>query len=326
MRATTRLLPRGSTVETLALIVVILAVIAALGGLFWPGGEGPYTVTTYRGQEEEIFGRGIYRDSSVFNGAGARGTDVVTLLLVVPMIVIGLILHWRGSIRGTLLLAGGLTWTLYVYASMSLGTVAYNDLFLLHVTIFAVSLWALVMLLTDFDMTRFGERLLPGIPQRGLAIFLIASGAVTSAIWLIDPMSGLIAGEYPELLGVSTTMFTNAFDIAIIAPAVIITGLLVQRGRPAGYLFAVPLLILEALLAPMIVAQTLFQREAGVDFTPGQIVVMIGGFVALAVIAIWMVGRILGHIDDPVEWRPLGHRHDGGALARQEPKDTVRSL
>lgn len=311
MHRTARPLSGVPIVETLAVIVAGLAVVAALAGLFWPGGEGQFTVTTYRGQDVEIFGHGIYRDSSAFNGAGARGTDLVTFLIVVPMLAMGLVLHRRGSIRGTLLLAGGLTWTLYAYASMSLGTVAYNDLFLLHVVIFAASMWGLILLVTSVEPRGFGEHLRPDIPQRGPGTFLIASGAITAGIWLIEPVSGLFTGEYPELLGVSTTMFTHAFDTAIVAPAAIIAGLLVRRGHPAGYLFAVPMMILEALLAPAIVAQTLFQLDAGIDFSPVQVVVMIGGFAALAVIAIWMVARVFRSIEDPVGWRLSGHQHQG---------------
>jgi hypothetical protein len=301
--------------ESLVVLVAVLALIASLAGLFWPGGDGAFTVTTYRGQEEEIFGRGLYRDSSTFTGAAARGTDVVTLLIGVPMLVAGTMLHRHGSVRGTLILAGALAWMLYAYASTSLGAIAYHDLFLLHVAIFGASLWTFIHLLSLVEGRRFGARLLPGMPQRGLGVFLIISGAVTAAIWLIEPVTALATGELPGSLGVSTTLFTNAFDIAIIVPAVVIVGTMVRTGRATGYVLAVPLLLLEAMLAPMIIAQTLFQLDAGIDFSPVQMVVMIGGFVLLAVIAIWMTLRVFQLIDDPAESHLVGHRQ-GKVVAR----------
>lgn len=293
---------RVTTVDTLPLLIAVLAAAAALAGLFWPGGDGATTVTTYRGQEVEVYGRGLYADSSTFHGAGARGTDVVTLLIVVPMLVVGAAMHRRGSIRGTFLLAGALTWTFYAYASMALGTVAYTSLFLLHVALFGASLWTLVLLLLAVDLRALGAILRPGIPRRGLAIFLAASGVITALIWLVEPVAALIAGELPESLGLQTTLVTYAFDIAVIAPATLLTARLVRDGRPAGYLLAMPILILEALLAPMMVAQTIFQLRAGVDFAPGQIVGIIGGFMALALAAMWMIARVVRHVADPVSW------------------------
>jgi hypothetical protein len=310
MRSSSVPATRVPVVETLALAIAVLAAIAALAGLFWPGGDGAYTVTSWRGQEVEVFGRGLYRDSSTFNGAGARGTDIVTLLVVVPMLLLATAMHRRGSIRGTLLLAGALTWVFYVYASVSLGTVAYTSLFLLHVALFGASLWALVYLILGVDLRALGANLQGGIPRRGLAIFLFASGIITALIWLLEPVAALVANELPESLGLSTSLITYAFDLAVIFPAAIITGLLVRAGRPAGYLFAMPILILEALLAPMIVAQTIFQLDAGVEFSGVQMVVMIGGFFALAVVAIWMIAAVFRHIHDDVPWpAPLG-RHE----------------
>lgn len=301
---------RVPAIGTIALLVAALAAVAALAGLFWPGGDGGYPVTTYRGQEVDVFGRGLYRDSSAFAGAAARGTDVVTLLIGVPMLLLGTVMHRRGSIRGTFLLLGGLAWAFYVYASMALGTVAYTSLFLLHVALFGASLWGLVLLLLAVDLRALGAGVRAGAPRRGLAIFLVASGTITALIWLIEPVAALVADDLPESLGLQATLVTYAFDIAVIFPAALVTGLLVRAGRPAGYLLAMPILVVEAMLAPMIIAQTLFQLDAGVGFSAVQVVVMIGGFLALATAAIWMIAAVFRHIDDPVGWRPLAHEHE----------------
>jgi len=311
MSGTARVLSRLTIVDTLVVVIAALSVLATLAGLFWPGGEGPATITTYRGQEVDLFGRGIYRDSSAFNGAGARGTDLTTLLIGVPMLAIGLVMHRRGSVRGTLVLSGALAWTLYAYGSTSLGAIAYHDLFLMHVAIFACSLWALVLLLARRDIRGFDRRPGTGMPRRGLAIFLVASGAITAGIWLVEPVVALFTGDVPPSLGVSTTLFTTAFDIGVIVPATWVVAALVRRGDPAGYLFAVPILVLEAMLAPMMIAQTAFQLEAGVEFTTGQVVGIIGGFMALALVATWMLRGIFRQIEDPVRWDLLGHRHEG---------------
>ena len=91
---------------------------------------------------------------------------------------------------------------------------------------------------------------------------------------------------------------TVAIDCAIIAPAAIASGVLIWRRHSWGYLMAVPLLILLALLAPLIAAQTVSQLTAGVVLTPGQIVGPVGGFVVLALAAVVVLWSLLRRVGD----------------------------
>jgi len=56
-------------------LIVVLALIAAGTGLFSQDREGPYTFQTLRGQQVEMYGRGIYARDSLLAGAGFRGAD-----------------------------------------------------------------------------------------------------------------------------------------------------------------------------------------------------------------------------------------------------------
>ncbi len=93
-------------------------------------------------------------------------------------------------------------------------------------------------------------------------------------------------------------MFTYALDLAVITPATFISGALILRRSPLGYLIALSLLVLEAMLAPLIVAQTVSQLAAGVTFTPAEIIGPIAGFVVLALVAVWTIFAILRGISD----------------------------
>ena len=93
-----------------------------------------------------------------------------------------------------------------------------------------------------------------------------------------------------------TTLVTVAIDWRVIAPAAIASGVLIWRRRPWGYVMAVPLLILLALLAPLIAAQTVSQLSAGVILTPGQIVGPVGGFVVLALAAVAVFWSLLRRV------------------------------
>jgi hypothetical protein len=110
-------------------------------------------------------------------------------------------------------------------------------------------------------------------------------------------------------------MTRSSADLQGIDPATLITGRLVLLGRPAGWLLAVPILMLEAMLAPMMIAQSAFQLEAGVEFAAGPVIIIIGGFMALSLVAGCMIRGLFRHIEDPVGWRLAGYQRQG-ELAR----------
>jgi hypothetical protein len=196
----------------------------------------------------------------------------------------------RGSARAGLVATGGLACFLYVYASVALGA-AYNDLLLAYIAISSMSLFGLAWALSRIDMSALALAV-PRMPHRSLAAFLFVSAAVTAVIWLAGVVPDLVSGDTPELEG-ATTLVTHVLDLGVIAPAVAIAGLQVLRRSARGYLLAVPLLVIEVSLLPMIVAQTISQLAADVSFTTGEIVGPIGGFVVLAGMAAWMLARVV---------------------------------
>jgi hypothetical protein len=279
------------------MLIAALAAIAAGAGLFWPGGSGSSAFTSLHGQTVQIYGEGVYRYDSVFKGSGNRGTDVVTLLVGIPLLVFSLLRSRQGSVRARLVLSGSLAWFLYVGAS-SLGAIAYNDLFVVYVALLSASLFAFIMAFASIDSAevRFGDP--DREPRLGLAVFMFVSGAFVVAVWMIGPIAGLLTGDQPTDLESYTTLFTNGLDVAVIAPSAFIAGVLVLRQEPLGHLIAVPLLVLEAMLAPLVAAMTVSQVQAGVMFTTGEIVGPIVGFAVLALLAVGFLVAILRVVDE----------------------------
>src|SRR3954471_1587532 len=68
---------------------------------------------------------------------------------------------------------------------------------------------------------------------------------------------------------------------------------MILRRVPEGHLLAVSLLVLEAMLAPLIAAQTVSQLAAGVTFTPAEVAGPMAGFLLIAGAASWfLVGQL----------------------------------
>ncbi|WP_052519184.1 hypothetical protein [Archangium violaceum] len=287
----------SSAVLWLSALIVVLASVSAGLGLFWQEGKGPLTFTTLRGHTVQMYGRGLYRHDTLFIGAGNKGVATVVLVLGVPLLILSALLYRRGSLRGALLLLGTLAYFLYVHASMALGT-AYNPLFLSYVSLLSASLFAFMLAFASIDRQVMPSHFTPHLPRRGLAFFMFACGLVTLGVWLGPLLVSLLQGQPPKLLDSYTTMVTEALDLAIITPATFLSGGLLLRRAPLGYLMACSLLGVLVLLGPGVAVGTVNQVLAGVPFTPREIVGPISGFSALSLAALGFLAAILRHVSD----------------------------
>lgn len=166
---------RRSTVYWLVVSIGMLALVAAGAGLFWPFADQPYVFTTLRGETVTIVGRGLYRYETVGMAVQAQAQDLVTLVVGLPQLAVSALLAYRGSLRGRLLLSGTLGYFLYTYTSMAFGA-AYNQLFLVYVALFSLSLYAFVLSMLSFDLAELPRHFSPRLPRRSIAGVLFAAG------------------------------------------------------------------------------------------------------------------------------------------------------
>ncbi len=290
----------------LGLAVVAMSVVAAALGVLHAA--DPAVVQTVRGSEATLFGRGVYRYETLFAGAANVGTDVVTLALGVPLLC-G-VLWWvaRGSFRAELLLPGAFGWFLYVYATMALRA-AFGPLFLVYTALFAASLWGVALALGEVWSAPVRARAGRTLPRRAVGALMALSGIATGIIWLGPVAAAQLAGQLPARLDTYATAVTEALDVAVITPAVIVASVLVLRNRSRGYVAAVPLLVLETFLAPMIAAQTISQLSAGIELTPAEVAGPLSGFISLSLAAGWVLVRLLRAVEEPATpWERSGGR------------------
>ena len=282
-------------VVLLALITALLGGIAAGVGFFMDKPGDPYAFTTLRGQEVEIYGRGLYRYNTLFTGAGYRGQDAVALFIGIPLLILAILLYQRGSLPGHLMLTGLLGYFLYLYSSMALGA-AYNPIFLVYVAVFAASFFGFVLAFNAAILRIAAHDVTKIITGKGLIIFMFVSGVITLVVWGAPLVTALMRDVPPDRLEHYTTTVTYALDLAVITPATFICGSLLLRGNPSGVVLASPLLTLITLLAPQIILSTLFQQQAGVPFSTGEIIGPIAGFVVLGGVGLWLLIRLLRRI------------------------------
>ncbi len=279
---------RSTIVIGLAALIGLLALVAIAAAFLWPAADAPFPFTSVRGQQVAMYGHGLYRYDTLFTGAGNRGSDVVTLLLGMPLLMYATTRYWRGSLRGGLLLLGTLVYFLYLYGSYALGT-AFNPLFPVYIALFSASLFAFVLLFASLRAQFSMDQLAPDLPRRSIAIFMMVSGLATLVIWIQPLLNELAHNQLPATLGAYSTKVTDVLDLGIITPATFTAGLLIWRRKPIGYLIAFSLLVLEIMLTPLIAAQTVSQLRAGISFTPAEIFGPMVGFVTLGLFALWVM-------------------------------------
>lgn len=280
----------GRAVPRLAIAAGSLGTVSSLVGLLWRTEGSIATVIAPSGARVDLYGRGLYSSDTLFVAANNFATDLVFLLVGLPLLVIALRLSLRGSDPGRLLLLGVFGYLVYHSASYALGGVAYNELFLVYVAFFAAALFGFIVSFGTLAREPIGLGAMA--PRRLAGRFMIASGAITLGIWLMEPVEALLTGELPASLETHTTLFTNALDIAVIVPAAVLAGVFILRGNTFGYTVAFSLLVLEAMLFPIITIATLIQLNLGIEFEPPEIFGPIAGFTALSVISLWVIGRI----------------------------------
>lgn len=285
----------SKTLIFLSLVIAALAALYASVGLFSQGGS-PFTFTTLHGQTVEMYGQGIYRNDAAFRAPIFRGTDAITLFICVPMLLIATAWYGRGSLRGHLLLTSMLAFFLYNSASMTFGA-AYNDLLLVYILSFSMSLFAFILAFTSVDLKRLAGHTSPNLPGRGIAIFLFLAG-LSLMVWLMDIIVALTQNGVPANLGPYTTEATYGIDLGIILPTAFIAGVLTWRRSALGTLLASTVITLNVTVGLVVASQSIMQALDGIILKPAEYAAYVAPFVTLSLIAIALVINIHRNINE----------------------------
>jgi hypothetical protein len=283
----------SKAVVWLSALIAVLALVAAGVGLFDQNGGSSFSFTTLHGQTVQVYGQGLYHYDTVASASQEKGQDVVTLFLGIPLLVVSLLLYRKGSLRGHLLLTGTLGYFLHTYGSMAFLT-SYNPLFLAYVALFSASLFAFVLALTSFDLQSLPAHFSPHLPRRSIAVFLFAVGLFLFVMWLGLIVPPLLRGEAPQALESTTTLVIQVLDLGVIVPVAFLSGTLLLRRAPLGYLLASIVLVKTLTLGTAVSAMVVGQLLAGVPLGIGDSV----GFPLLTLIEIGMVVALLRTISE----------------------------
>ena len=272
-------------------LIFILTLVATLAGV-WPASGTPYPLTNFRGEQVTINARGLYYWDTLSSAAQSQANDLVTLVLGLPLLAISFWLTLRGSLRGRLLLTGTLGFILYTYISMCFGA-AYNRLFLIYVALFSLSLYAFILSLMSFDLKTLPAHFSDKLPRGWIAGLLFFAAAFLAFAWLGRIAATFAPGPVPALEN-TTSMFIQAMDLALIVPLCVLSGFLLLRRSPWGYLLASVGMMKFLTMGTAVSVMGLNMARLGVSINMAEMAI----FPTITVINLVMVGILLKNISE----------------------------
>lgn len=202
-------------VFTLSWLIVILAIMATLGGLLMPG---------------------LYRDTDIIKTSWL-GNDLLTLLLVVPMFIFAMIWSKHGSYRAQLVWVGLLLYMLYNYAFYLFGS-AFNAFFLLYVALFTLSMYALFLTLYQLNITEVRRAFREDTPVRWISVFLAFLALPLLVVEGGQSINFIFTGKEPE-----APSLIFALDLSFVVPGMLLAAVLLWQRRAWGYVLAAMMLV-----------------------------------------------------------------------------------
>ena len=274
-------------------LIFILTLIAVLAGL-WPAQGTPYPITNFRGEQVMINARGLYYWDTLSSAAQTHANDLVTIVLGLPLLAISFWLASKGSLRGRMILAGTLGFILYTYMSMCFGA-AYNSLFLVYVALFSLSLYAFILSMMSFDLKTLTAHFSEKLPRRWISGLLFFAAAFLAFAWLGRIAATFSPGTIPALEN-TTSMFIQAMDLGLIVPLCLLSGILLLRRRPWGYLLASVGMLKFLTMGTAVSVMGLNMARVGVPVSAVELII----FPTITIVNIIMVIALLRNVIEQV--------------------------
>lgn len=278
-------------VAGLVLGIALLTGGTAKAGIFLRGGETFETVTSVRGETYEMATTGVYAYNAKRLVAEGVGWDIFTLLFAVPALLLALPGLLRDRLGAKLFTLGILAYLFYQYLMYAV-TWAFGPLFLAFIAVYALSLVAIVWIVSRVPVADLPGRFSDRFPRRGMAILSFALAALLVLMWLGRIIPAL-QGDVQGVLVGQTTLVVQALDLGLIVPLALFTGVTAWRGSPVGYLLASTVVVKAFAMASAICAMLLvaWYYEGALEVPPLVI------FGTAAVVAAWLGVRMFRSLE-----------------------------
>jgi hypothetical protein len=252
-----------------SLAIIALAAVASAVGLFMPS---------------------VYRETAWVVPQN-RGQDLVTLAalaVLLPTVLAAM----RGSARAQLIWLGLLGYIAYTYTGAAF-VYGFNELFLIYVALFSLSIIALIATLSAIDAPALRAQFDASTPRRSVIAFLLVMSIMLCGLWFSQIVPFYIDGTLPQmiLLAKTPTVYVYVLDLGVVVPLAVVAAWWLARDRPWGFVLAGFVLIKAATMGLALVSMTVFAERA--DQNPE--LAMSVAWIALALTGVAMSAWYFAH-------------------------------
>ena len=234
----------------------------------------------------------LLAEESPWGREAFRGGELVSLVVAVPLLARALIAVRRGSTRAQAVWIGMLLYAAYNYAYAVFGS-TFNDAFLIHIGAFSASVFALACAMPALDYARIEEAFRYVRAAKAVGVFLVIVGVGQGLLWLFILVRNAITGEVLHDIPVSGQHLVFALDLALLVPSLILSGILLARRRPFGFLFGTAMAVMGAVYQVNLMMAGVFGAAAdvpGAKAFPPESVVLTTAFI-IAAFSLLLGGR-----------------------------------
>jgi hypothetical protein len=208
----------SKSAQLLSVLVVVLAIAAALGGLLLSS---------------------LYHDNDFVRSAWP-GTDFVTLTVAAPLLLVATLRAARGSSRAYLVWLGLLQYMWYNFSFYLFGA-AFNRFFMLYAALVALSIWTLFLGLLNLRTTGLDRKFRASTPVKTVSVFMLLVGLGLGLVYSRQWLGFVTDGQAPPIL-VQTghpTSVIFALDLSLVIPLLIVGAIWLWQRKPWGFVLAV---------------------------------------------------------------------------------------
>lgn len=223
-----------------------------------------------------------------------RGGDLVTLVVVAPVLAVSTVLTRRGSTRATAIWLGLLGYGVYNYAYYVFGT-DFNDAFLLHIALLSTSMFALLYAVPNVDLERVRQAFGVARRDRWIGLYLVVVGAAQAGLWIVIILRNAITGEVMADIPERGQHLVFALDLVFLMPSLVGAGSLLMRRKPSASFAGAAVASGSTFVLVNLVAAAAFQAAAdvqGVEGVSAEGIVLVG---TMAVAAALLLHRRPGN-------------------------------
>ncbi len=212
------------TAIRLSVILAFFAIIASVGGLTWSE---------------------LYRDSESIKAVWFVN-DLITLILAVPLLLVAMIYSLKDSLKAQLVWIGSLWYLLYNYVFYLYGA-QFNSFFLLYVLLFSLSVYALVMTMSNLEIGLIKKRIKAQAPLRAISSFLFFFAFALGMPWIVMALGFKLSNQAPPFE--MTIVF--ATDLSFLVSVLVFSAILLWKRNTWGFVLAA-MIMLKGLLYPLV--------------------------------------------------------------------------